>query len=231
MAFLEVVNFLNQNSGALQAVFAGIVMLATVVYACLTAQLVAETKRMREVQTEPKIEITASPREEFVNIITLRIENIGLGSAYNIGFVLSGLSNSTGEGQLIEDFSKSQFLAKGLRYLGPRQILHSGFTQITENFEEKIKARLNIEVTYNNATGKTYKDTIPILFEEFDGYGSIGKPNLYAIAQSLEKIQKNFEHLISGFKRLKVDNFTSEDRYKDEEGRKKWVSEQNSNKV
>ena len=106
MWFMQLINLLNNNSGALQALFAGIVMLATVVYAYLTAQLVAETKRMREVQTEPNIEITASPREEFVNIITLRIENIGLGPAYNIDFVLSGLSNSIGEGQLIEDFFK-----------------------------------------------------------------------------------------------------------------------------
>ena len=36
MTLIELVDFLNHNSGALQAVFAGIVMLATVVYACLT---------------------------------------------------------------------------------------------------------------------------------------------------------------------------------------------------
>lgn len=217
MSLADSVNFLNQNAGVLSTIFSGIVMLATVIYAILTASLVTETRRMREVQTEPRMEVTASPREEFVNIITLRVKNIGLGPAYGLRFVLRGEAQTSGENELIKDFSRSQFLSKGLRYLGPGQELQSGFTQMTNNFEEKIKARLAVEVTYSSASGKSYADTVPIHLDEFEGYGSIGTPHLYSIAKSLEKIERNAEHLASGFRHLRVDTYTNEDRERDRE--------------
>lgn len=232
MSFTEIISFLNTNSGGLSVLFSGIVMIATIVYAVLTASLVKETRHMRELQTEPKIEVIASPREEFVNIITLRIKNIGLGSAYNITFELSGESNSEGEAKLINDFSKSQFLTKGLKYLGPQQELQSGFTQMTEDCEAKINSRLIIKVSYENSTGKSYKQNITIYFEEFRGYGTLGKPHLYSMAQSLEKIENNINHIITGFKKLKVDTYSEEDRLnqkrENEESRLKFFNESNS---
>ncbi len=210
-------DFLNQNAGVLSTVFSGIVMFATVVYAILTASLVAETRRMREAQTEPRMQVTASPREEFVSIVTLRVKNIGLGPAYDLHFTLRGDAQTSGENELIKDFSRSQFLSKGLRYLGPGQELHSGFTEMTKNFAEKIKARLTVEVTYCSATGKSYRDAIPIHFEEFEGYGTIGTPHLYSIAESLKKIEQNVGHLASGFRHLRVDTYTNDDRRREEE--------------
>jgi hypothetical protein len=215
MAVAEFLNFLNTNSGAFSTIFSGIVMLATVVYAVLTKSLVKETRHMRELQTEPRIEVIAFPKEEFVNIITLRVKNIGLGPAFDVCFHLEGESQTDGEKDLIQDFSRSQFLMTGLRYLGPGQELQTGFTQMTENYSGKIKARLVVEVAYNSTTGKSYKDKIPVCFEEFEGYGSLGKPHLYAIAQSLEKVEKSLDHLATGFKRLKVDTYSEKDRHKE----------------
>lgn len=232
MTFTEILTFLNANSGGLSALFSGIVMLATIVYAVLTASLVRETRHMRELQTEPIIEVIAYPREEYVNIITLRVKNIGLGSAYNVVFKLSGQSNSEAETKLINDFSKSQFLTKGLKYLGPRQELQSGFTQMTDDLEAKINSLLIIEVDYENSTGKSYKQSFKINFEEFRGYGTLGKPHLYSIAQSLEKIENNISHIISGFKKLNVDTYSGEDRLnqkrENEEFRQKFFNENNS---
>ncbi len=217
MALADIVNFLNQNAGVLSTVFSGIVMLATVVYAVLTAALVKETRQMREAQTEPRIEVAAIPLEEFVNIITLRVKNIGLGPAYDVRFQLRGESQSAGESELIQDFSKSQFLEIGLRYLGPGEALRSRYTQMTKNFEAKIKARLIVEVTYHNAIGRCYKNTIPVYFEEFEGYGTLGTPHLYSIAKSMEKIEENVEHLTTGFRRLRVDTYSERDRSKEAE--------------
>ncbi|OIR01462.1 hypothetical protein GALL_165530 [mine drainage metagenome] len=217
MTFADTVNFLNQNAGVLSTVFSGIVMLATVIYAILTASLVTETRHMREVQTEPKMEVIAIPHEELVSIVTLRVKNIGLGPAYNVSFTLRGESQTTGENELIQDFSKSQFLSKGLRYLGPGQVLQSGFTQMTKNFAEKISAKLIVDVAYKSANEKSYKDSIPIYFEEFEGYATIGTPPLHAMADSLEKIERNIDHLATGFRRLRVDMYSEADRSRERE--------------
>ena len=49
--------FVNQNSGAIQVVFSGIVTLATLIYAVLTWKLVSETRRMRKAQTDAKVTV------------------------------------------------------------------------------------------------------------------------------------------------------------------------------
>ncbi len=46
---------INNNSGAINLLFSLIAAGATVFYAVLTHRLVGETKRMREVQTEPAL--------------------------------------------------------------------------------------------------------------------------------------------------------------------------------
>lgn len=215
MSVAEFFDLLNTNAGVLSTIFSGIVMLATVIYAILTYSLVKETRHMRELQTEPRIEVIACPKEEFVNIIALRVKNIGLGPAFDVCFRLEGESQTDGEKNLIQDFSRSQFLITGLRYLGPGQELQTGFTQMTENYSGKIKARLAVEVSYKSATGKSYKETIPVYFEEFEGYGTLGTPHMYSIAKSLEKIEKSLDHLSTGFKRLKVDTYSEKDRHRE----------------
>ncbi|MBK7052034.1 MAG: hypothetical protein IPH54_15740 [Rhodoferax sp.] len=217
MTLAESVDFLNQNAGALSTVFAGIVMFATVVYAVLTASLVKETRQMREVQTEPRIEITACPSPEFVSIITLRVRNIGLGPAYDVCFKLRGEAETEGENELIQDFSKSQFLERGLRYLGPGQELRSRYTQMTQNYEGKIKARLVVDASYRSTAGKSYSHAIPIYFEEFEGYGTVGTPPLHAIAKAMEKMEKNLDQLATGYRRLRVDTYSQMDRSKEAE--------------
>lgn len=209
---MDYIKLLNDNAGVLSLLFSGIVMVATVVYALLTATLVRETRQMREAQTEPRIEVAIAPKEEYVNIVTLRVKNIGLGPAYDVRFDLRGEEDSDGEKELIADFSKTQFLRRGLRYLGPGQELRSSYTQMTKNFEVKIRSRITVSVSYQSATEKQYSEEVPIWFEELEGYGRIGTPHLYSIAKSLEKIERNVDHLSSGFRRLRVDVFSEQDR-------------------
>lgn len=56
-------------------------------------------------------------------------------------------------------------------------------------------------------------------FSEFKGRTQIGKPHLYAIAQHLEKIQKDFHNLATGFKRIKADIYNNEER---EQEKRAW---------
>lgn len=69
----DLLKFLNDNSGALSVIFTGVVTLATAVYAALTWQLVSETRRMRKVQTEPKLEITLRSIDEATHIQRLHL--------------------------------------------------------------------------------------------------------------------------------------------------------------
>jgi hypothetical protein len=111
------INWLNTNAAVVSLIFSAVVAGSTVVYACLTAMLVSETHRMRQLQMQPRIEVTLQPREEWMNLISMHVRNIGLGPAYDISFELVPEAPSEGALKLIADFSTSQFLNTGLRYL------------------------------------------------------------------------------------------------------------------
>lgn len=200
-------------------IFTGVVTLSTVVYAILTGLLVAETRRMRQAQTEPRVEVTIKPREEWISLIHVYVRNIGLGPAYEISFEVTAEAGEEGAKALIQDFTRTQFFTTGLRYLGPGQEVISDYSQMTEKFEAKIESVLIFVVRYKSATGKDYMDRYRIDFSEFKGRTQIGKPHLYAIAQYLEKIQQDFNRLATGFNRIKADVYNSEDREKE---RKEW---------
>jgi hypothetical protein len=68
------------------------VTISTVVYSILTGKLVSETTKMRQVQTEPKIEITIKPFDFAINIVRLHVRNIGLGPAINVTFNMKVIS-------------------------------------------------------------------------------------------------------------------------------------------
>ncbi|MCK9391105.1 MAG: hypothetical protein M0Q01_06015 [Syntrophales bacterium] len=212
----ETIVYLNSNSGALTVVFTAVVTISTVAYAILTWSLVSETKRMREVQTEPRIEITLKSLDYAINIVRLRIRNIGLGPAKNIRFTSHISSGGDVAVKLLEEFNKANFLKVGLKYFGPGHELYSGYTQITKDFDAKIASVLIYVVEYESFTGKKYKDQIAIDMSERKGTTQLGKPNLYAIAQSIEAIEKEFSRVVSGFKKIHADVYTTKDRDREE---------------
>lgn len=208
-------DYLNQNAGALTVAFTAIVTLSTLVYAVLTAVLVTETKKMRKVQTEPLIEIAIEPLEEAINIIRLRIKNIGLGPARNVSFKSNVLNGGEGAQKLLSEFTDANFFKTGLNYLGPNQQVHSKYTQMTENFEQKIKSVLQFKIEYESVTGKPYDETVVIDLSEMKGMSQLGIPNLYSIAKSLEKIQKDIYNITSSFKKIQTDIYNHADREKE----------------
>jgi len=218
------INYLNQNSGAFTVIFTAVVTLSTVVYAVLTAMLVTETQKMRQAQTEPKVQLIIKPWDEWINIVHVYIRNIGLGPAYDISFDTSVEVGGEGAEDLISDLTKANYFRTGLKYLGPGQELVPGYSQMTENFEKKVNSIILFTIHYRNANGKKYQETFRIDFSEFLGITRIGKPHLYAIAQSLEKIQKDINHISTGFKRLQVNIFNNEDREEEQKKREERLN-------
>lgn len=209
--------FLNEYSGSLMVLFTSVVTVSTVVYAFLTARLASETRQMRQAQTEPRIEVIVKPREEWINSLNLYVRNIGMGPAFDIAFEFRSDSGHEGGKMLINDFTESAFLKNGLKYLGPGQENVSNDTSMSEGFDQKIEAVLHVEVRYRSAAGHRIEEKFQLDFSEFRGLSSLGKPHLYAMAQSLEKMQKDIGHITTGFRKLHVDVFTENDRTRERE--------------
>ena len=222
----EVIDFLNKNSGALNVIFTGVVTIATAVYAVLTWKLVAETRLMREVQTEPRLSVTLRSIDEAIHIARLHFQNIGQGPAFNVKFSPRVESGNELSASLLEEFTKPNYFQTGLSYFGPGHERLSMYTQLNQNHDAKLSTVLAFDVTYESVTGKKYKDTLIVDMSEHKGTHQLGKPHLYAIALSLEKLQKDVDRLVSGNKRVQADVFSEEDRTREQKEREEWLEEQ-----
>lgn len=222
----EILSFLNTNSGALTVIFTAVVTIATAVYAMLTWQLVSETKLMRQTQTEPKIEITLKSLDIAIHITRLHVRNIGMGPALNLKLTPRVISGGESAENLIADFTETNFFKTGVSYFGPGEERLSHYTEMTKDYDGKIESVIVFDVQYQSVTGKNYKDILSIDMSEHKGMYQLGKPHLYSIAQSLEAIQKDIDRIASGFKRLRTDVYTSEDRKIENEAlRKRFENE------
>lgn len=221
----NLIAFLNQNSGALTVVFTGMVTSATVVYAALTAILVSETRKLREAQTEPRIEITVDSLDFAVNIVRLCVLNIGEGPAKNVKFKSAVIDGGEIAERLLEEFLSPNFFKTGLRYFGPGQSRFSGYAQTNIDFEGKASSALCFKVTYESVTGKNYMEEIVVDMAELRGRYQLGKPSLYSIAKSMENIQRDIHQITTGFKRIKVDSYDSHDRGREEKDLEEWRRE------
>lgn len=133
----EVIVSLNKYSNLISLLFSLVVTVATAIYAVLTWRLVSETRQLRQVQTEPRIEITQESFEYAVNIVRLRIRNIGLGPALSLRFSPRVTKGGDVAKSLLEEFTASSYFSSGLHYLGPGQHLFSLYTNMMESGPQK----------------------------------------------------------------------------------------------
>lgn len=218
----DILTLLNDNAGALNVLFTAVVALATVVYAVLTSKLVRETRHLRQVQTEPHVEIFCHMRDEWMSLIDIVVKNIGLGPAYDLRFEVSATAQNEGTEALLKQLKEFQFITSGITFLAPGQEVSSFWTNMTEQFDKKIEARLVFRSSCRSATGQTYGREHTIDLSEFRGIHRIGEPPLLKIAKLIDSLQRDIGHLSSGFKKLKVDIYDSDDR---ELERKQWEAE------
>jgi len=218
----EVLKFLNNNSGAINTVFSGLVTLATLVYAVLTWKLVSETKKMRRAQTDAKVTVRVEPRKETIHLLKLIVANEGIGPAYDVKFeILPNLSSKI-EASIKEKIESLGYFDKGIEYLSPNQEISTFLTSILQDYDAKIETSFNIKVSYTNSSGQKAKDTYLIDLSIFKGLSQIGKPNLYTIAKEIEKIQKDFHNIATGVKKLRVIS-QSKENYDQEQ--REWLEE------
>ena len=190
MLAMQILEYILQHKDAATLLFTFVVALSTVCYAFLTWSLVSETKKLREAQTEPKIAAWVELTNEFTPFAYLRIQNIGLGSAFNICFQLTDKAKNLGGQLLIKDFLETPFLNTGIEYLGPGQELSSRAILFRENLEEKIEAVLVVKIKYRSTKNQEYTEIYRLDMAELRSYSNPTEQQLQSIANSLKQIER-----------------------------------------
>lgn len=200
----DIMKFLNENTGAVGIIFSGLVTLATLVYATLTWKLVSETRRMRKAQTDAKVTIRVETRKEAIHFLDFVVANEGIGPAYDVKFELKPVPSKEIDDSILNKIKSLGFINYGLEYLSPNQEIRTFLTSMLQDFEKKIGTAFNIKVSYKNSSGEKSNDSYLIDMSIFKGLNQVGKPDLYSIAKDIEKIQKDFHNLATGFTKLNI---------------------------
>jgi hypothetical protein len=176
--------------------FSGIVTLCTLGSALLTVFLLNETRRMREVQTEPRVDVTYRVREEWIAHLDIVIKNIGLGSAHDVRFQVEPVTESPETIELLRELTEIGFIRVGLSYLSPGQTAASFFTNVSANAHGKLSSKLRIVTSYRGDSGKRYSDVYHIDLSELAGLRRVGDPPLHSMAKSLDALHRDVRDLL-----------------------------------
>jgi hypothetical protein len=198
----EFLNCLDQYNSLLTLLFTGVVAVSTVIYAGLTWSLVSETRAMRQVYTDPKIDFTIRPQYPHFGILNARVQNIGQGPAYNIRFEIEQISNGTTTETTLTLLKSNQFISKGINYLSPSQYMDTFLEGMYENTKEKFDIKFNVYITYETASGDPLKDFYHVEFSEHEGGALVNNDHIYHSSKHLEKISMNIEKIVESLENM-----------------------------
>jgi len=177
---MDILEFLNLNSGAVTAISTVVLTIVTFVYVLLTRSISKETEIMRKTQTEPNISAIIQADERYINWINLIIQNIGLGPAYNVKFEVNpdfeyrDRHPNPDARSINYKLSDIGFIKNGLPYFAPNQKFQFYLTNLADDYQEKLKKSFEIKVTYESNIHEPYSNTYLIDFSQQNGLTQLG---------------------------------------------------------
>lgn len=210
---------------------------ATVTIAILTIVLAKETWSLRLIQLsqieqirkdsiKPSVSLYLKSNPAGISFIDIHVKNSGVGTAQNIRFAFKNVSDK-GLDEVYDNFrgklNKLVILEKGISALGPGEHRSSfllSFIEFHQKHGEKaLDLNTEVEIAFEDIEGTPYQSKAYFNFAEYKGISGLGDEPAHEIASHLKKIKEEIGHFASGFRKIKVDVYTSEDR---EEERKIW---------
>jgi hypothetical protein len=190
----------------LTVLFTAVLAFLTYRYVRLTARMVSETRELRLLQTKPKILVYLQSGEDFIGKILLIIENVGLGTAYDVSFICD--PNVVFLSVRIGDIG---FIKNGLKMMPPSYTRKTILTYLTGDFEKTINMEIPVRVSYRGEDSQQYEEDFTLRFSEFRNLRASGPAPLHKIAKELEEIRKSVQHIESGYSQLKVVTQTADE--------------------
>ena len=194
--------------------FTFVVAVSTAVYAYLTWRLVSETRRMREVQTDPRVSIrveadhTGRPGYELV------IQNYGQGVAKNVCFKFEGdpsYFRNSWVGRSPPKIDELPVIRDGLDYLEPNQVYRFPLGTVSpEEYERAVENPWTFRTQYESLYGKRKTDTYIVDFSQFRGM-LFESNHLKEIAKHMEAVRQDLHRLTEGHARVQIVTQTREE--------------------
>lgn len=142
-----------------------------------------DNQRLVNSQTEPFVDISLEIMPQSINWIRLKIQNLGLSSAFNIRFNVTDVTPDNDISQLvINQFFGINFMRQGLSYLSKGDSKHTGFINLLDGDEDRgftveefLNTKFTITITFEDVLKKKYSSNFRIVINDIHGIYRIGK--------------------------------------------------------
>jgi hypothetical protein len=136
--------------------------------------LVKETRSLRLIQNTPDVQIYFEKAETETHFVYFIIENFGLGIASDVTFTIIKDFNAYDTEKL--KLSNMGSFKHGIRNFYSKQRFKYFFTNLLENYEDKVSDWLEIEVSYKDIYNKEYHRKFSLRIDEILGTGKMVNP-------------------------------------------------------
>ena len=154
-------------------VLTGVVAASTAAYVLLTCRLVSETRRLREVQTEPRISVRVEADHTGHPGYELIVQNNGQGVAKDVRFEFEGDPSYFRNSWIHHsppEINKLPVIRDGIDFLEPNQGYRFPLGTVSpEEYERAVKAPWIFRTQYKSSYGKPRTDTHIVDFSQFRG--------------------------------------------------------------
>jgi hypothetical protein len=200
------IDYLNQNAGAVTALATVALLLVTGWYAWTTRALLREAQQSRLMASEPRVVAYLRAHEVHSNIVQLCIAN--LSGAAAVGVTAS--INKVTAWPARFDFGDSKIL-RDLAFLRPHEVVKFDLGIGPDLFENDEAAVFQAAVKFESLDGREFAFEDKLTVESVAGFTSWRIYGIDDVARRLEDIAKTLKG-VTGFDRLRVDTYTSADR-------------------
>jgi len=187
---IQILNFFEHYSSAIQAISTLFLVMVTVYYAIQTRNTVVAMKKSDELRNRPSVSLFIKQREEWVNFVDLIIINTGNNLAKKISFNLSNDLLLINNNYL----SQTSIFKNGISILPSNETIRMPLISLIGRIEELDNFETEITINYYDSNNKKYEEEILINFKGLIDH-SIDEPPLYKIANNLEKISRCIERI------------------------------------
>lgn len=187
-----IINFLNQNDGAIIAIATVVLVVVTLFYLLETRQIRKTSQEMLRVSNTPDIQVSilCEYMSEKLSVYDLCIQNIGTGFAYDVKF--SG-SFTTVHPHFANDLlGEYDIIKDGISHLGPAKRYQFPIFWEVEGVKLDIPEEIYVvNVSYMDSVQNPKNGTFHLDFTKGGGSSQIDDPSLESIARSLKDIAYN----------------------------------------
>ncbi|MCF0265995.1 hypothetical protein KW868_16225 [Acinetobacter guillouiae] len=180
----------------------------TAIWAAITAKnalnenkrMANDNRRLVDAQTEPFVDIKLEIMPESVNWVRLKIQNLGLSSAFNIKFTIKDIDLQNNISKIIiNKFFEISFMRHGLNYLSKSDFRYTGFINLLERNRQRgftlndfLGTEFTVKITFEDINKKQYQSEFLLAMNELIGIYRIGK----SFEEQLIGQMKNIDHTL-----------------------------------